>query len=104
MSWNPTPKIPKNLFEKRKDQEFVGLVQATLEDETICQYFFTLRAPPRLSQLQKSEIELEQEQEQEQEQEHPSKPLISAIEFLKDTDIASRTPYTLNKKIVYKSM
>ena len=78
MNWNPTPKkIPKNLFGKRKDQEFVGLVQAALEDQKIRQHFFTLLVPSRLNQLQKWEIELEQE--------HVSQPLINAIGLLKDT-------------------
>ena len=83
--------VLNNLFGKRKDNEFVALVQAALEDQTIRQNLLTLLALPqsqRLSQLQKWEIELEEE--------HAPQPLISAIGFLKDADIASRTRYILD--------
>ena len=56
--------VLNNLFGKRKDNEFVALVQAALEDQTIRQNLLTLLALPqsqRLSQLQKWEIELEEE-------------------------------------------
>ena len=83
--------VLNNLFGKRKDKEFVALIQAALEDQTIRQNLLTLLALPqsqRLSQLQKWEIELEEE--------HAPQPLISAIGFLKDADIASRTQYILD--------
>ena len=83
--------VLSNLFGKRKDKEFVALNQATREDQTIRQNLLTLPALPqsqRLSQLQKWEIELEEE--------HAPQPLISAISFLKDADIANRTLYILN--------
>ena len=83
--------VLNNLFGKRKDKEFVALIQAALEDQTIRQNLLTLLALPqsqRLSHLQKWEIELEEE--------HAPQPLISAIGFLKDADIASRTLYILN--------
>jgi hypothetical protein len=78
---------------KRKNQESIGLVPAALEDQSIRQHFFTLLAPSRLNQLQKWGIELEQE--------HASQPPITSIALLKDTDIASRTPYILNKNMIY---
>ena len=80
--------VLNNLFGKRKDKEFVVLVQATLEDQIIRQNLLTLLALPqsqRLRQLQKWEIELAEE--------HAQQPLISEIGFLKDADIASRTRY-----------
>ena len=86
MSRNPTQNFLTNLFGKRKDQEFVGLLQAPLEGQTIRQLLLTLLAPPqpqRLSQLQKSEIELEQG--------HSSQRLSNTIKLFKDTDIVSRT-------------
>ena len=82
--------VLNNLFGKRKDKEFVALIQAALEDQTIRQNLLTLLAlpqPQRLSQLQKWEIELEEE--------HAPQPLISAIGLLKDADIISRTLYIL---------
>jgi hypothetical protein len=78
--------VLKNLFGKRKDKEFVALIQAALEDKSIRQDLLTVLAfpqPQRLSQLQKWEFELERE--------HAPQPLISAIGFLKDADIADRT-------------
>ncbi len=83
--------VLKKLFGKRNDEEFVALVQAALEDQSIRRDLLTLLALPqaqRLSQLQQWEIELETE--------HAPQPLISAIGFLKDPDIASRTLYVLN--------
>ena len=87
----PDANVLNNLFGKRKDYEFVALVQVTLEDQTIRQNSLTLLALPqsqRLSQLQRLEIGLAEE--------HTTQPLISAICFLKDADIASRTRYILD--------
>jgi hypothetical protein len=58
MSCNSTQKTRKNLFGKRKDQEFFALMQAAPEDQTIRQHLFALLAPSShrwLSQLQKCE-------------------------------------------------
>jgi hypothetical protein len=73
------------LFGKRRDKVFVALIQAALEDQTNRQNLLTLLARPqsqRLSQLLKWEIELEGE--------YAPQPIISAIGFLKDSDIADR--------------
>ena len=81
----------KNLFGKRKDEEFVALVQAALEDKSIRRDLLTLLAfphPQRLCQLKEWEGELKRE--------HAPEALISAIGFLKDADIAERTLEILN--------
>ena len=75
--------IFKGLFGKRKDDEFVALMQAALEDQTIRQHLLTLLALPqtqRLIQIQKWRAELQEER--------APKHLISAIGFLEDDDIA----------------
>ena len=82
----------KSLFGKRKDEEFVALLQAALEDKGIRQDLLTLLAfpqPQRLGQLLEWESELKRE--------HAPEALISAIGYLKDADIADRTLEILTK-------
>lgn len=89
--------VLNKLFGRRKDKEFVALIQAALEDQTIRRNLLTLLALPqsqRLSQRQKWDIELEGE--------HTPQPLISTIGFLKDADIASRTLCILNNCSIYQ--
>jgi thiamine pyrophosphokinase len=80
--------ILKGIFGKRKDEEFVALMQAALEDQTIRQHM-ALPQPQRLIQLQKWGQELAEE--------HAPQPLISAIGFLEDDDIASQALQLLRK-------
>ena len=83
--------ILKGLFGKRKDEEFVALMQAALEDPSIRQHLLTLLRLPqtqRLFQLQKWRVELQEEQ--------AAQPLIRAIGFLEHDDIASRALKLLN--------
>lgn len=77
--------ILKGLFGKRRDEEFVTLMQVALEDQTIRQHLLVLLAlpqPQRLIQLQKWATELQDE--------HAPQPLISAIGLLEDDGIANR--------------
>jgi len=84
--------ILKSIFGKRKDEAFVALMQVALEDQTIRQQMLALLAlpqPQRLIQLQKWGQELIEE--------HAPQPLISAIGFLEDDDIASQALQLLKK-------